>query len=251
MQPRLKDQTVLKLVNKIHIIETEQKLQKFLIHLSTTERDRPVTIGFINAHALNLCYQDDEFLSNLLQLDYVLRDGIGIKILFKMLGREPGLNLNGTDLIPKFLDQFTNRTISIYGTEEPFLTIAAEKINEMGIRVEDKQDGFQSDEYYLDAVARVPANLTILGMGMPKQEKIAIEISNNISHGSLVICGGAILDFIAGKVTRAPKIFSQLGLEWFYRLALEPKRLFRRYVIGNFVMLWHALHLTIVSKKTN
>ena len=69
-------------------------------------------------------------------------------------------------------------------------------------------------------------------MGMPKQEQLAYEIQKNIQGSGIIICGGAIIDFKAGKVKRAPKIFRTLSLEWLYRLMNEPRRLFKRYVIG-------------------
>jgi exopolysaccharide biosynthesis WecB/TagA/CpsF family protein len=70
-------------------------------------------------------------------------------------------------------------------------------------------------------------------MGMPKQERVARAIRSAADVHSLIICGGAIIDFIAGRFPRAPKWMRRHGIEWMYRLAHEPRRLLARYLIGN------------------
>jgi exopolysaccharide biosynthesis WecB/TagA/CpsF family protein len=56
----------------------------------------------------------------------------------------------------------------------------------------------------------------------------------------VIVCGGAILDFLGGGATRAPAWMRRLGIEWLYRLAREPRRLFKRYVLGNPLFLSRA-----------
>jgi N-acetylglucosaminyldiphosphoundecaprenol N-acetyl-beta-D-mannosaminyltransferase len=80
----------------------------------------------------------------------------------------------------------------------------------------------------------------VLGMGMPKQEAIAARLAAS-GVPCLVVCGGAILDFLGGKVTRAPNWVRRLGCEWMFRLIGEPQRLFRRYVVGNPMFLLRTL----------
>ncbi|NCT41699.1 MAG: WecB/TagA/CpsF family glycosyltransferase [Alphaproteobacteria bacterium] len=243
------DRAILDLVDKMTIINEQAQLETFLKNISKADQKKAMTVCFINAHALNLCYQDIDFLNNVRACDYILRDGIGMKILFKLLGRNPGLNLNGTDLIPQILNQFKSRNVSIFGTQQHYLDISSKKINAMGLDVVASADGFQADDVYIKNAENTPADLIILAMGMPKQEHIANTLVQHISQPSLIICGGAILDFMADKVKRAPQFFRQYGIEWVYRLIQEPRRLFKRYVIGNFIMLFHAMCLTIEDRK--
>lgn len=77
-------------------------------------------------------------------------------------------------------------------------------------------------------------------MGMPKQEAVAAKLAA-IGGPCLIVCGGAILDFLGGKVSRAPEWLRRLGGEWLYRLLREPKRLFMRYVVGNPLFLLRTL----------
>ena len=248
MKSRVLDQEILKLINKIHVIDTEENLDLFLKSLINRKTNQPVSIAFINAHALNMCYKNPDFRDNLINCDYVLRDGIGIKILFKMLGKNPGLNLNGTDLIPHILTLSTGKTISLYGTETKYLEIASNEITSIGVKVVDINDGFQPDDTYIQSANKFNADIILLAMGMPKQERVAKRLSEVLETNTIILCGGAVLDFMAGKVTRAPEFLRKFGLEWLYRLVLEPRRLFKRYLIGNVVMLWHAFNLATHKK---
>jgi exopolysaccharide biosynthesis WecB/TagA/CpsF family protein len=87
--------------------------------------------------------------------------------------------------------------------------------------------------------------LIILGMGMPRQEIVALALRAALHRPCLIVCGGAILDFLGGRVPRAPRLLQGLGLEWAWRLAREPRRLFRRYVLGNPVFIGRALLLAL------
>jgi exopolysaccharide biosynthesis WecB/TagA/CpsF family protein len=83
-------------------------------------------------------------------------------------------------------------------------------------------------------------------MGMPKQELLSVLIKENLDFPCLVINGGAIIDYYGNKVTRAPKWMRVNGLEWLYRFGLEPRRMFKRYMIGNILFLKRVREL----KKT-
>ncbi|RCU49459.1 glycosyltransferase [Corallincola holothuriorum] len=196
-----------------------------------------MVISFVNAHAFNMCSHDKEFLSALSASDLVMRDGIGVKLLFRMLGKDPGYNLNGTDLIPKLLaNSFKGKKVAMLGSTDKELVIAKEKIEAMGLNVVLTQHGFLPEADYLALLEGLEVDVVLLAMGMPKQEKVAVALKSENSAIS-IINGGAIVDFMAGKVNRAPKFYRDNGLEWLYRLVSEPKRLFKRYVIGNFLFI--------------
>ncbi|MGZ9097474.1 MAG: WecB/TagA/CpsF family glycosyltransferase [Micavibrio sp.] len=244
-----KEQDICVLLRKITRASDEQALSKILFSLKPQNIDKPVRIAFVNAHALNLCCNDAGFLRHLLSSDYVFRDGSGMKILYKMLGCDPGLNLNGTDLIPRIVTLYVGCDTALLGTKNPYLERAAEAVKEKGVTPVLMMDGFQEDNAYLDAARNRPAPLIILAMGMPKQERVAELLAANLDYPCVIVCGGAILDFIGGKVTRAPLLFRRLGIEWLYRLGQEPRRLFRRYVIGNIAFLLRSFRLVVTSNR--
>lgn len=235
------------LVEKIRIVRDDLELDHFLREIKPDNLHAPVRIAFVNAHAVNLCYKSPDFLADLLACDYVLRDGAGMKILYRMLGRKPGLNLNGTDLIPRILDLYKGKNVALMGTDSLYLEQAAHKISALGLTPSVMINGFREAPAYVDALKQSPAAIVVLAMGMPKQEYVANLIAREVPAPMLILCGGAILDFMAEKVSRAPEIFRRTGMEWAYRLAQEPKRLFGRYVIGNGVFLWRALREAMTS----
>lgn len=208
--------------------------------IKTYDEKSKMILAFANAHAFNMANAKRDFLEALSRSDVLYRDGVGVEIFSKMLKREPGFNLNGTDFIPKLLEVISNgKKIAIFGTKQNIIEAAIPKIEQYGGQVVIYEDGFQNNQSYIDIANKHEADIYILAMGMPKQEKVALDLRDSITSG-IIICGGAIVDFLGGKVKRAPDIFIKLKLEWAYRLAIEPKRMFKRYVIGNFVFLFNA-----------
>jgi exopolysaccharide biosynthesis WecB/TagA/CpsF family protein len=212
---------------------------------------KPVVLSFVNAHAYNLCWTHEEFASALLKSDIVFRDGAGMKLLYKFLHFKPGHNLCGTDFIPYYLKHSAPLKVALLGTEQPYLQKAADKIREMGHHVVLTASGFLSNSDYLPLVEESHPDIILLGMGMPKQEIVSALVKDNYSGRCLLINGGAIIDYLGHKVKRAPSWIRKVGFEWLFRLVLEPKRLFKRYVVGNFLfvvrMLLHRRTLINIS----
>lgn len=226
---------------KIHCTPSAQECAALLASLGSPRH--PLILGFVNAHAMNLCSRSAVFALALHRADILLRDGSGMAILYRLLGQEPGLNLNGTDLIPRLVRLFSGKHIALYGTREPYLERAAAVIAQQlapGSRIT-TADGFRDAAAYVALAAAGKPDLIVLGMGMPKQEELAVALRSTLAHPCLIICGGAIIDFLGGKTSRAPAWMRRAGVEWLYRLALEPRRLFQRYVLGNPAFLRRAI----------
>lgn len=235
-------------VVRVHSDHGEEQL------LDTLARPvEPIVVAFINAHAMNSAAHDPKFYNALMDSDIVLRDGIGMKILFRLLNQVPGLNLNGTDLIPKIIRRYAGRPIALFGTQEPYLSKASEKVtNELAPGSAcTKANGFLDVTDYLRLAAEHRPELIVLGMGMPRQEEVASMLRAALRYPCVIVCGGAIIDFMGGKTTRAPQWVRGMHLEWAWRLALEPKRLFRRYVMGNPIFLARAFTLAANSSRAD
>lgn len=225
-------------IERVCVISTPHAHAQLLERLLSERRSVPLVLDFLNQHAGNLVMSDATFRAAFAAADIILRDGIGMHMAMWVLGRPSGLNMNGTDFIPQLAQHFSRRfpqaPVFFFGTKEPWLQRGAHSLlgHHHGALI--LADGFQDDAHYCALVAAHPheMKLVILGMGMPKQERIAQQLKAVASGATLIVCGGAIIDFAAGKVTRAPAWMRAAGLEWLYRLAQEPQRLFRRYVIG-------------------
>ncbi|HVG64265.1 MAG TPA: WecB/TagA/CpsF family glycosyltransferase [Hyalangium sp.] len=223
---------------RIHCIPDAQAHDALLEELK--HPSRPYIVSFVNAHAANLGWNTPAMLESLLRSDLLLRDGIGVKLGLKAFGRPYGLNMNGTDFIPKIARAYQGRRAALFGTRSPWLDTARQKLEAEGLVVVACHDGFSPPEKYLELAEETKPELIILAMGMPKQEDIAVRLRERLSHPVLIVNGGAILDFLGGKVTRAPELMRQIGMEWLYRLYLEPKRLARRYLLGIPVFFSHV-----------
>lgn len=207
----------------------------------------PHVLAFVNAHAMNCAALDGQFFEDLRRADTLLRDGIGMAILLGLLNQRPGLNLNGTDLIPHLIGAFAGQPIALFGTQEPWLTAAKTAVERrlapgsacLAVH------GFLPASHYVALADAHRPRLIVLAMGMPRQEQVAQALRAALLEPCLIVCGGAILDFLAGRALRAPAVLRQFGVEWAWRLACEPRRLFRRYVVGNPVFVARALRLAL------
>jgi N-acetylglucosaminyldiphosphoundecaprenol N-acetyl-beta-D-mannosaminyltransferase len=202
-------------------------------------------LAFVNAHAMNSVAESAKFFDALISADVIVRDGIGMSILMQLLNQSPGLNLNGTDLIPKILARGAGQPIAFFGTRDPWLGTARDVVVRKlapGSSVVTAH-GFMDLSSYIRIAAQHRPRVIVLGMGMPRQEEVAVALRAALGFSCLIICGGAIIDFLGGKTPRAPSWMRRTGLEWLYRLGREPRRLFKRYVAGNPVFLGRSLLL--------
>ena len=236
------------LVQRIERVPTEAATGDVLRRLSQPQR--PTMLGFVNAHAMNSVAGAADFYEALVSADTLLRDGSGMATLFSLLGMPPGCNLNGTDFIPRLITQFNGRSMALLGTREPSLSRAASAVAQLAPASQlTLAHGFLPVDDYVHLMQAQPCALIVLGMGMPRQELVACSLRAQLDYPCLIVCGGAIIDFLGGKTARAPAWMRRLGLEWVYRLAQEPGRLFRRYVLGNPLFLTRALRLRLAQRR--
>lgn len=196
-------------------------------------------ICFVNANCLNIAERDSEYKQVLQGADLVLPDGIGVKLASKFL-RQPTLyNSNGTDLFPQLCTALDRRRQRIYllggklGVARQVKSWLETNFSE--IEVCGYHHGYFSDREN-DQIVRdirvAQPDLLIAAMGVPYQEKWLATYGEATGAKSFMGMGG-LFDFYSGRISRAPTWMRKFGCEWFYRLLQEPKRLWRRYSIGN------------------
>lgn len=235
MYTKLPLRTASELIDRLHIVEDE-KLDVFIDELLETKEQK--ILGFLNQYGFNLAAEKESVLSSFGNIDYLLRDGVGIKLACRWNKLEPGANLNGTDFIPELIKKAQDSPIEIdyfvFGTQSPWLEAGTRKLMEG--QACHTLHGFYSEEKYLNCLKKRARKgvltIVVLAMGMPKQEHLANMLRKSVSGPILVVCGGAIIDFQAERFDRAPALMRRLNLEWLFRLISEPQRLFRRYMLG-------------------
>ena len=97
------------------------------------------------------------------------------------------------------------------------------------------------------AINEAKPDLLWIGMTAPKQEKWAYKHWGELDIDCHVGTIGAVFDFYAGTMKRAPLWWQEHSLEWLYRLLKEPKRMWRRYLVGNVLFLWNVIKLKVKS----
>ena len=208
------------------------------------------TLAFLNANNANLMMRDGAY-REVLGRQVVFPDGHGVDIAsYLFYGSMFPANLNGTDFVPALLT-FIDRPlrVAMIGARGKVLTRAAENFRRHAPWHEfiPVSDGFfdrdRSEEVLAD-VRALNADILLVAMGSPGQEKW-VDAHVGPQDARLVITVGALFDFVAEAFPRAPKFLRRMRLEWFFRLAVEPRRMWRRYILGNplflFHVLWHKL----------
>lgn len=214
------------------------------------EKREARVFAFCNMHTFNLARRLPA-LAGALSRATVFNDGVGMELASRLIHGKPfPANLNGTDLTPAILGAFTSPVrVCLVGSRHDVVARAATVLEERypSIRVIDVHDGFfdlTESERLIDRLARLEPDLVLVGMGNPRQELWAINAATRVT--ATFLCIGAFLDFISGNVRRAPGLVRRLRGEWLYRLALEPRRLSGRYLIGgprfmvDVFRTWHA-----------
>ncbi|ESZ30401.1 MULTISPECIES: WecB/TagA/CpsF family glycosyltransferase [unclassified Mesorhizobium] len=206
-------------------------------------------VSFLNAHNANIAYTDPVFAEALDDF-LILPDGIGIDLAARLLYGAPFPdNLNGTDFVPAFLQASTTPlTVGLLGAtrvnaEAASVKLAALAVQHSFVVIHDGYFPASQEQEIVDRIAALRPDVLLVAMGVPRQE-LWIERHIDARHCTLPIAVGALLDFLSGAVPRAPLWMRRLRLEWLFRLAVEPSRLWRRYVVGNPLFL-----LRVVRQK--
>jgi alpha-1,3-mannosyltransferase len=215
---------------------------------------KQLKVAFANANTLNLAFNDAAYrlaLDNFL----ILNDGIGVDLASWMkFGCPFPDNLNGTDFVPSFLSAVC-KPLRIYliGSSPEAAREACAKFAENWPhhQVVGWRSGFFHCQHEIDetcsAIQAASPDVLLVGMGNPQQE-LWIARNAETTGAKLALGVGALVDFLAGRVTRAPRIIRNARCEWLYRLALEPRRLARRYLMGNLLFLLRAFRESYTAR---
>lgn len=206
----------------------------------------PALITFLNAHVSNLAAKD-EHLAGILRQSLILNDGIGVDIASRLLhGAHFPDNLNGTDMIPRFLRHTRHRfRIYMVGSAAGVADRALKALQDVAPQhtYVGAHHGFLNEGgsgELLEDIRSKSADLVLVGMGTPIQEAWAYDLLVKPAAVS-AICVGGLLDFVSEEKVRAPQWLRSLRAEWIFRLMIEPQRLWRRYLLGNPLFITRVL----------
>jgi len=233
-------------VNKITAEEIISKIDKFLLS------EKQHYLVTFNPEMAVEAQKDNYFQSIINQADLVIPDGIGIILAGKIIDCKISLKkISGIDLIYKICEAefIKDKKIYLLGAREKVAEKAANILRqkyfclsivgaEEGIKIlntkyqilkSNSKSLSKLNNELIQRINKAKPDILFVAFGSPRQEKWIFENLKKMPSVKLAIGVGGSFDFISGKIKRAPLVFRKLGLEWFWRLILEPRRIKRIY----------------------
>ena len=210
-------------------------------------------INTINAHSYNTAQKDEAFAEALCKGDYLIPDGASIVKACRWINAQsqPRERIAGWYLVIIEMQALNHKNIKskvmFLGSSEKVLSMIRERAayDYPNLEVTTysppyKQEFSDEDnQAMIKAINDVDPDLLWIGMTAPKQEKWAYEHWDKLDIHCHCGTIGAVFDFYAGTVKRAPLWWQKHSIEWLYRLLMEPRRMWRRYIIGNAKFLYY------------
>lgn len=215
----------------------------------------PRTVCYVNVHALNLAATDSAFREILNRGDLVFCDGFGVKLGARLVGRDLPDRMTPPDWIDDFLMSLGPSPVFLLG-DEPGVAEECSSVmtaKHAGLAIAGTHTGFfeingEENQRLIRRINESKARVLLVGMGMPRQERW-IDENRSTLNPSVVVSVGALFRWYAGVEQRAPRWFTDRGLEWLFRLVRHPIRHFRRYVVGNPLFVARVLQQRVSSRS--
>jgi N-acetylglucosaminyldiphosphoundecaprenol N-acetyl-beta-D-mannosaminyltransferase len=197
-------------------------------------------VFFVNADCVNISAEDPRYHRVLRRSDaWVFGDGLGIRIASRISRQPVKENVNGTDMFPRLCERCATNGSSIFlvGAKPGVAEEVKRRMEALqpGLVIAGTEHGYHDAFHWGEVVGRVnasKADVVLVAFGAPRQEMWIAEHREALD-ASVVIGVGGLFDFYSGRMPRAPNVVRKASLEWAWRLAMEPRRLWRRYLIGN------------------
>lgn len=205
-----------------------------------------VILACANPHSMVVAKADSQFHSALNSATHVVSDGFGCRIAALLTGRDFGPRITGFDYFEALMEKLNGRGGKVFFLGSSIETLARIRLrcarDYPNLAIHSHSPPFGSwteaeDARIVQLVRTVDPDILWVGLTAPKQEKWAAAHKHDL-RAPVIGCIGAVFDYYAGTVKRAPRWVCRAGLEWLYRLAGEPRRLWKRTLVSFPVFLW-------------
>lgn len=226
----------------ISILNKKDIVNKILEFVST---EKCKFITYLNAHCVNISYSDIEYRDILQNMDMVYSGGQGVVWAGRFLGIPIPERVNVLDFFDELVKELKNRKTTVYllGETDNVIKKTADILKEKGINIAGAHNGFfdeAQENFIIQEINKLQPAILMVGMGAPTQEKWMFKHKEDLN---VRLCWGVggVFKLLCGDLKRAPRWIINCGLEWLYIGLQDPKRLFKRYLIGNFIFIYHVL----------
>ncbi len=217
------------------------------------EANRRELVLNVNVNCMNLAYTRPWMRDLLNTAPIVFCDGAGVALALRLWGgvRVP-VRITYADWIWDLAGLCSARNYSLFflggrpGVAEA--AAAAVKEEHPNVKIVGCHHGYfektgRGSRQIIEEINAARPNILVLGFGMPMQEEWLAENAQAVET-NVFLTGGAVFDFVSGRTPRGPRFMVDNGFEWLVRLVVEPRRLWKRYILGNPLFLWRAWRWT-------
>jgi N-acetylglucosaminyldiphosphoundecaprenol N-acetyl-beta-D-mannosaminyltransferase len=219
------------------------------------------TVLNVNANCLNLLYEDAVLRGFFGDADLVFCDGSGVMLAARLLGSRIPERITYADWAWRLAAFAEAEELSLFllGAGPGVAEKAAQELRSRHPDLHiagvehgyfDHTPGSPENEALLQRVNAARPDILIVGFGMPLQERWLMENRHRIDAG-VALTGGAVFDYVSGNLRRGPRLLTDNGFEWLARLLVEPRRLWRRYLIGNPLFLLRVLGQRLAKGRSS
>jgi N-acetylglucosaminyldiphosphoundecaprenol N-acetyl-beta-D-mannosaminyltransferase len=233
------------LATRVDLICVEDLLQ--FISSRVHNQDKAI-ISNVNVHTVNIAYTLPWFKDFINRSQVVFCDGYGIKLAARLVTGKVLKRFTPPDWFRLLIELCNKQGFSLFflGTRQAVIERVELFCRELYPNLKitgvhhgffDKNPASPENQQILAKINKLKPDILLVGFGMPLQEKWILENWEDLQV-KIALPVGALFDYLAGEVKRAPRWMTDHGLEWLGRLIIEPRRLWRRYIIGNPLFFW-------------
>ena len=211
------------------------------------KKEKSKTVAICNSNTLVRSYRDSVIQNKINSFDIKAPDGFPVAKSSRILYKNDQNRVDGFKVFHKTIEKGLNEEIThyFYGSNKKVINLMIQNLELLYPKI--KIAGFfcppfksyleLSEEKYVRDLIHKNADVVWVSLGFPKQEEFIYELKNKYQITSNLVGVGAVFEWVAETKIKAPEWVANIGFEWIFRLIQEPKRLFRRYLIDNFLFI--------------
>ena len=220
-------------IDPLTMKETVDAVEQYVL------KKHPLHLMGVNADKINQCHEDEKIKKIVNESGIINADGASVVLASKFLGAPVPERVAGIDLMQNLLELSNKKGYSVYffGAKEEILQdmLKAFKQRYPDLDVVGYRNGYflpEDEEKIQEDIKDKKPDFVFVGITSPKKEYIIQSFMDNGINAVFMGVGGSF-DVLSGHIKRAPLWMQKLNLEWLFRVANEPRRLFKRYFVGN------------------
>lgn len=239
-------------INAFNIKVHPATLSEFVVIIKQHLHQRKKLVQFgVNSATVNEACENDEFRRIINSADLLNIDGMSVVWALRCLGHSVPERVATPDLADGVMRMAAEGKFSVFlfGATNEVISLCVENLRKLypSLMIAGWRNGYyqpQEESSIVDQINSSGADILLIGISSPKKELLYDKFRDKL--GVFYVLGvGGYFDILSGKTKRAPKCMQDIGLEWVFRLIQEPRRMWKRYLIGNNKFLW-----TLIREKT-